>query len=94
MARKLNKAQRPSKKTLGITFRGVSVMNRVAPNGKIKTTFRARVRFNQSYAMGKTFLGYFGTPELAAEAYNKAVKKLFGQKTAKKRGLLNEITNG
>lgn len=79
---------RPSKKLLGITYRGVSLANlRMTNNGEWSYKFRSRIGHNGE----QLHLGTFETPESAALRYNKEAKRFYKEKGAKKRKMWNEL---
>jgi hypothetical protein len=84
---KAKKQVRPTKKTLGITFRGVSPQVWKKNNG-FSYSFRSRIGH-----MGTQYhLGCFTTPEQAALAYNRKAKSIFrSEKNAKKRNMWNQM---
>jgi len=84
---KAKKVQRPTKTTLGITFRGVDPLSWKKGKG-YNYSFRARISNN-----GHQFhLGTYQTAEEAAIAYNKKAKSLFrSEKNAKARNMWNVV---
>lgn len=82
------KQQRPTKKTLGIAFRGVSPQVWKVKGNGYKYSFRSRIGY-QGY---QYLLGTYSTPEQAAIAYNKKSKSLFGsEKKAKSVNMWNVV---
>jgi len=83
------KPSKPTKKTAGVNYRGVSLNLYSTKNGEWKIcSYRSRI--NNSYGM-EEYLGSFKTPEAAAKAYNKRAKALFGEKKAKSQGRWNHL---
>ena len=85
---KTKKLSRPNKKTVGVTYRGVSLNNvRFTNDGTWSYKFRSRIGNNGE----QLYLGSYSTAEEAAEAYNSKARSLFTTKRAQKKGMWNYL---
>lgn len=79
---------KPNKKSLGITYQGVSLTNvKMNANGEWTYKFRSRI-WNDGQ---QEHLGTFNTELEAAQMYNKRAKALYKEKGAKARNKWNYL---